>query len=606
MSDAKQPTTEEMYPSSYGEKWRAYRYFIAIMWRANPWLAASRMFLLLLNAILQPLGVYSFSLLISAIAAGNTDQAPWLIGFVIGIFAIQSIANGVTHSKLDDWFSKHTALMALEVILDHLSGLDPERLLKADVQRDLDFVREDLWRLNNLASHSERVLSSVFKLVGAIALSLVATWWVAVIIFFYAILESLVEGAESRNDIWDATWNSLDGRRVEYARYVFLAADEFRELRLLDAATRFVQGVKASGVRILSRFRRTAMTSAKRRSMLAIVHATVYGVVIFVLGWRTFGNPAGLATLYIAINLFSLMNDALSGLSSSFGRLYADLGVLTRVHHLLQIPKESDEGIRIPKAPLVVEFDRVSYRYPGATKDALHDTSLTIREGEHLAIVGENGAGKSTFLRLLSGLDRPTAGRILVNGKSLETYRKSEWRRAFHLMLQGARLYQDFIRENLTYGESTCRRGDTGLPLDESVVIAGADAVIRDVPSGLEAFIGDWAAPPGVQPTRVSGGQAQRLLIARTLIHGGRILGFDEPTSAMDARAEASFFERLHEAMKGRGLIFISHRFSTVRRASRILVFHSGTLTEEGTHEELLTRGGEYAKLYAEQAKWYV
>ncbi|MCC6563491.1 ATP-binding cassette domain-containing protein, partial [Candidatus Uhrbacteria bacterium] len=121
----------------------------------------------------------------------------------------------------------------------------------------------------------------------------------------------------------------------------------------------------------------------------------------------------------------------------------------------------------------------------------------------------------------------------------------------------------------------------------------------------LNAFIGDWVAPPGVVPAKVSGGQTQRLVIARTLIRGGRFIAFDEPTSAMDALAETAFFERLHESMGGKSIIYISHRFSTVRRASRILVFEKGKLSEDGSHEVLLAKNGKYAHLYQEQAKWY-
>ena len=146
------------------------------------------------------------------------------------------------------------------------------------------------------------------------------------------------------------------------------------------------------------------------------------------------------------------MGEALGGLSSSVSRISADLGILTRVNHLLELPVESEKGIAIPKGPMIVEFKNVSYRYPGTEAHALKNISLTFREGEHIAIVGENGAGKSTFLRLLSGLDRPTSGEILLNSASLDSYKRSEWRRAFHLMLQGAKLYQDFLRENLLYG----------------------------------------------------------------------------------------------------------------------------------------------------------
>jgi ATP-binding cassette subfamily B protein len=229
---------------------------------------------------------------------------------------------------------------------------------------------------------------------------------------------------------------------------------------------------------------------------------------------------------------------------------------------------------------------------------------MVFREGEHLAFVGENGAGKSTLLRLISGLIQPTKGRILHNGKPLTHYKPEAWREAMHLMLQDAKIYQDFVRDSLMYGAPDGQR-PLGLPLEQSVGISGADTVIDSLPERYKTFLGDWAAPPGITPHQVSGGQRQRLIIARTLIHGGRILGFDEPTSAMDANAEMKFFEKLHESSGDRGLIFISHRFSTVRRADRIFVFHDGRLSEQGSHAELMANNGKYAELYNQQAQWY-
>ncbi|MEK7655671.1 MAG: ABC transporter ATP-binding protein [Patescibacteria group bacterium] len=596
---------KELLNVPWREKWRAYKNFLRIIWRANPSLAAFRFAMLFFGAFLQPIEVYAFSLFISAIATGKSERAPSLIAIVAITYGLRVLINNITYSKIDGWFSRNAGLATQLHIFGHISRLDPEQLLKEDVRRDLDFVREDLWRLNNLPNHTEWFVRSCFKIVGAIGLAFAAPFWVTLVVLFHAVLEAVILGYESKKDIWISTWNSLDGRRVEYARYIFLSGDDFREIRLLGAAHRFIRNMRESCVRIIARFRTAALQSFGNRVFLSFVHAGAYAIVIVVLGSRAFSGPEALATLYVSVNLFGLMGEALGGLSSSVSRISADLGILTRVNHLLELPVESEKGIAIPKGPMIVEFKNVSYRYPGTEAHALKNISLTFREGEHIAIVGENGAGKSTFLRLLSGLDRPTSGEILLNGASLGSYKRSEWRRAFHLMLQGAKLYQDFLRENLLYGAPQTKWKKIAFPLEQSVHIAGAESVIREVPSGYETFLGDWAAPPDVIPHRVSGGQQQKLLIARTLVHGGRIVGFDEPTSAMDALAESGFFERLHESMAGRGLIFISHRFSTVRRANRILVFHEGRMSEEGTHDELVALGGKYSKLYAEQAKWY-
>ena len=602
---AKKSVDDKPLHFSTKEKFRAYTRFLGIIWRDNPWLTSFRFAMLFLGAFLQPAEVYFFALFITAIASGQTERAPFLIGVVIASYGLRHLVTEVTYSRIDDWFSRGASLASEQFIYHHLATLEPEALNKPEVRRSLDFVREDLWRLNRLADRTEWLLRSILKFMGTIALALVAPWWVTVVALVDAALQAINLGLESSKDVWASTWNSLDGRRLEYARYLLLKSDEFRELRLLGAEKTVLKKRDQARKNVLGRFRKIAMLSVRNRTVLSAVHIVAYATVIVILGKDAFAGPAALAALYVALNLFSLMGDALSGISGSLTSLWADLDILAYMNKLLNFKSERQTGTEIPSGPLTVEFQNVSYRYPGAKNFALRDVSLTIKENEHLAMVGENGAGKSTLLHLLSGLVQPTKGKILLNGKPLNACRPDAWREAFHLMMQDARLYQDFVRDNLLYGAPAGQRA-LGLPLELSVDIAGADTVIEALPEKYKTFLGDWAAPQGVTPHQVSGGQRQRLLIARTLIHGGRILGFDEPTSAMDANAEMKFFENLHKAAGKRGLIFISHRFSTVRRADRIFVFHDGQLSEQGSHEELMANNGKYAELYNQQAQWYV
>ncbi|MEK7473141.1 MAG: ABC transporter ATP-binding protein [Patescibacteria group bacterium] len=592
-------------PIPMRERLSAYKAFLGIMWRANPWLAFLRATLIVIAAILQPVQVYVFALVIDAIGRGDLEAAPLLIGLTIGAYAVHRIANDIVHSWLDAWFTRSVLLRASDELFAHLARLPPEALIHPDVRRDIDFAREDLWRINSLPQWTEQFFRSIIQIFGAFALSFLAPWWVLGLVLGTALLQAWNAQGESRRDVWSATWNSYDGRRLEYTRYLFLTGDDFRELHLLGATGRVLKSFHEAANRILTRFRRVGIKSATSRGGLAVLQAFAYATIMIVLAPSAFADPSRLATLYISLNLFGLLGDSLGQLATAFGNLVADLTILARIRNLLTLPIESDAGISMPAKPLVIEFRDVSYRYRGAKKDAISHLHVTIREHEHLAVVGENGAGKSTFLRLLAGLDVPTGGAIFVNGKPLTAYKKSEWRRSFHLMLQDAKLFQDYLGDNLLYGQGSGKWRSAGLPLKRGLEVAGADAVVSEVPSGLGAFIGDWVAPPGVIPAKVSGGQTQRLLIARTLIRGGRILAFDEPTSAMDALAETAFFDRLHEVMQGKGIIYISHRFSTVRRANRILVFDNGRLIDDGSHDELLAKEGTYSKLYLEQAKWY-
>lgn len=584
------------------EKFRAYTRFLKIIWEFNKPLAVFRFTLIFLGAFLQPLEVYFFSLFIAAIAASKTETALTLLIVVIIAYGIRRFVNELTYSQSDDWFMRVATAASQQKIWESVARLKPEALNEPEVRRSLDFVREDLWRLNRLAGNSEWFLRSVLKFVGAAGLAIIAPWWITVLVLIDALLQAINLWKESNSDIWTSTWNSIDGRRIEYTRYVFLDIRQFLQLKLLGGEKSFLRKFIAANRNILERFRKIAMQSMLNRGIISIFHIGAYSAVIIIMGQQALQDPNQLAILFIALNLFGLMGEALNGISGSVTKVLADMQILAYVNRLMEKEPEKVTGARIPANKLKIELIDVNYKYPNSNKYALKNINLVIQEGEHLAIVGENGAGKTTFFRLLSGLDKPTSGHILLNGKSLSDYSPIEWRRTFHLMLQDAELYQDFVKDNLYYGTE---KSQENFSYKSSLHITGSDVVINALPAKEKTFIGNWAAPPGITTQLVSGGQAQRLLISRTLIHGGRIIGFDEPTSAMDANAEMRFFERMLQASGSRGLIFISHRFSTVRRAERIIVFNQGRIIEQGPHADLIALKGKYAELYNEQAKWY-
>ncbi|MBU2566292.1 ABC transporter ATP-binding protein/permease [Patescibacteria group bacterium] len=585
------------------EKFRAYTRFLKIIWQYNKPLTLFRIIIIILGAFLQPLEVYFFSLFIAAIADGSTDKALTLLIVVIISYGFRRLIGELTWSQADDWFMKVATAATQQKIWESVARLKPEALNEAEVRRSLDFVREDLWRLNRLTGNSEWFLRSNLKFIAAIGLAMVAPWWISVIVLADAILQAINLRSESKNDIWTATWNTLDGRRIEYTRYVFLDLQSYLQLRLLGGEKSFLKKFITANKKIISRFRKVALKSIRNRTVLTIFHVAAYSIVIIIMGQKALANPEDLAILYIALNLFGLMGEALNGISGSITSVWSDMQILAYINRLMDKTPEKTTGRQIPQEKLIIEFKNVNFKYKGSEKFALKNINLKISEGEHLAIVGENGAGKTTFLRLLSGLDKPTSGKILINNHPLEDYIPAKWRSAFHLMLQDAILFQDFVKDNIYYG--TDSKKDEDFSYKKALHIAGSDVVIDSLPEKDKTFLGSWASPPGIIPHQVSGGQTQRILISRTLLHGGRIIGFDEPTSAMDANAEMRFFERMLKASGSRGLIFISHRFSTVRRAERIIVFDKGQLQDQGTHEELVNKKGKYAALYNEQAKWY-
>jgi len=243
----------------------------------------------------------------------------------------------------------------------------------------------------------------------------------------------------------------------------------------------------------------------------------------------------------------------------------------------------------------------VGFRYPGREEWALRDVDLFIPEGQSIALVGHNGAGKTTIIKLLAGLYEPTEGRVFLDGRDLHDWDLAALRRRIGVIFQDFNRYQLSLRENVGFGDS--RRLEDIALVDSAVTQGGADAVVTSLPAGLETGLGHWFKG-GVE---LSGGQWQKVALARAFMRSeADILVLDEPTAALDAEAEHAVFERFRALTQGRTTVLISHRFPTVRMADRILVLDAGKIVEDGTHDALVAADARYAHMFALQARGYL
>ena len=332
-------------------------------------------------------------------------------------------------------------------------------------------------------------------------------------------------------------------------------------------------------------------------SQLVIAFAIVYFTMQVVKGNLLIG------TLTFILASIGDLRQSLSGLFSNLGRQYQDSLFVTDIFKFLNLKpiiKKPEKGIVLDsKQTPEIAFEHVTFSYPGTKKTVLKDFSLKIAPGEKIALVGVNGAGKTTFVKLLCRFYDPDEGKITIDGHDLKEIDLESWYNQFGAIFQDYARYHFIVKEAIAVGRIGV--ASSLEKVKEAAKASEADTFIEEWEKKYEQMLGkEFTA--GTEP---SIGQWQKLALARTFYRDPRILILDEPTSSIDAEAEAKIFEKLELLPKDRTVILISHRFSTVRQADKIGVVEEGGLKELGIHEDLLKLNGTYANLFTLQAKGY-
>jgi ATP-binding cassette subfamily B protein len=249
--------------------------------------------------------------------------------------------------------------------------------------------------------------------------------------------------------------------------------------------------------------------------------------------------------------------------------------------------------------PPLIEFNHVDFSYPHSKKKILQDFSLQIYPGEKVAFVGENGAGKSTIIRLLTRFYDVTNGELLLDGKNIKDLDTQAWYKKIGVLFQDFGRYEHSVKENIYFGDVT--KPVDGESIHVAATLSGAKEFIQKFDAGYDQMLGKTFE----KGEEISTGQWQKIALARAFFRNAPILVLDEPTASIDAKAESEIFERVEKLSKDKTVIIISHRFSTVRNADRIFVIDNGKIIETGNHEKLMKLDGQYAKLFTLQAKGY-
>lgn len=322
--------------------------------------------------------------------------------------------------------------------------------------------------------------------------------------------------------------------------------------------------------------------------------------VIYSLFIQVLNNELQIGSFVFAISVITTFSSGLISMFSNISAVYPDYKYTKDFFHFLTIkPVIKNDGVRkITNTPPVIEFKNICFKYPGTDKYVLKDFNITIDQGDKLAVIGLNGAGKTTFVKLLCRFYDPTEGEILFNGINLKEYDLEDWYKHLGVLFQEYGKYDIPIDELISLGRYTGKVDQK--KLKHSLVMGEAEFV-KSLPQKEKTQLGKQYTD-GVD---ISVGQWQKLAIARMFYRDPAVLILDEPTSSIDAEAEAKIFETLEKLSKDKTVVMISHRFSTVRNANKICVIKDAKLHEYGTHEELMANNDEYARLFTLQAEGY-
>jgi ATP-binding cassette subfamily B protein len=587
---------------------RNLRLGLALAWAASPRSLVRYTLLGMFNAAMPAITVYLGALLVNRIAEAKLHslQLRDLLPIVAGLWLATAIqrAIGAYMGYGRNLFVRRVQLEAERRLLAQAARVDIGHFDNSDWHDRLARAKRDVsWRPGDL-TWSVLGLSSNLVTILLMATLLASLHYVLVVLALAAAVLSLVLERQVTSRLYEFFYRETpEEREREYMGDLLAQPRTTKEIRAYVLAD-YLLGRHQRLSEDLFRLREQMYRSATRVSMLTgLVSGTTLALAyLFVAAQGVAGaiDPGGVV---LVIGAFTSVAGTLGNISSTFVAVDQHTTFLDDYFSFLAI----EPLVPIPHSPQLVptrltggiEFDHVTFSYPGGTGPAVANLNLNIRSGELIALVGENGAGKSTLVKLLLRFYDPDEGSLRIGGIDLKDVDPQTLRSRIGVLFQDYASYELTVRENVVMG-----RPD-GQVDDERVMEALRDArsewLLRKMPKGLDAKVGRLFEGGH----DLSGGEWQRLALARIMYRDADIWILDEPTSSLDPEAEAGIFAELKENLRGRIGIVISHRFSTVRIADRIAVIADGRVSELGTHDELLVAGGRYSQLFELQASAY-
>ena len=583
--------------------------FFRLIWKTSPSLAFANVVLRLLKAAIPLAVLYVGKEIIDEILRlieiGDQQMSYlWLmLGLELGLAVLSEIMNrliALLDSLLGDLVANETSVE----LIRHAARLDLFQFEHPAFYDKLERARRQTTGrtvlMSQVLTQMQNIITILFLGAGLVAFN---PWLIVILIL--AVIPSFLGETHFTQRSYSLTRSWTPERReLDYLRYIGASDQMAKEVKIFGLDDFVANRFEELSIQYYKANRSLAIKRAAVGTLLSsLATLAYYGAYLFII-IQTVGGIITVGTLTFLAGSFSRMRSMLQAVMNNFSRIAGSALYLQDLFDFFEIKPSitsPEQPIAFPKTiQSGIKFENVSFRYPNSDQFAIKNLSFHLNAGEKLALVGENGAGKTTLVKLLARLYEPTEGRILVDGVDIRDISLGELRNQIGI------IFQDYIRFQLKASENIAIGNIKALEKDNRIKEAAqkslADTVVETLPDKYEQMLGKRF----MNGIELSGGQWQKIALARAYMRDAQLLILDEPTSALDARAEHEVFLRFAELIEGKMAVLISHRFSTVRMADRILFLENGALLELGSHKELLEKDGKYAELFRLQAQGYL
>lgn len=582
---------------------------LGLLWSIDKWLLLANAFAVTIPALIPFAFAYIFKLVIdqvvSSVSTGSIDINKFSLLFAAGfaVYIIQSLA-----FSLQDYLNRllytKIPISLYQIVLSKVSKLDMAYFEDSEFKNTLEKVSDAYsWRPLNLMEFLLFGFQSLVQIVAAIFVLATLAPVLIVVIMIVALPELISRIKESQLSwgIWDA--KSSHRKKFWYISSLLQERDSVKEMKLFQLPQVFLSEIKELQEDIYQDNKKLATKYLGINSVFNILGGITFIAILLFIVFQAVAKRITVGDISYFTTVITNLQSGVGGLFRNLVKIFSESLYTASIFEVLDAPpklkhKENPKRINF-KMPPIIEFRNVTFAYPGSTDNILKNFNLIIKPSEKIALVGENGSGKTTIIKLLCRLYDVDKGELLINGQNIKDIDLNDWYKALGVLFQDFVRYEYTAKENIRFGKAE-EKGNIK-KIIEAAISSGADPLIKKLEHGYEQMLGRTFAG-GIE---LSIGQWQKIALARGFFRSAPVLILDEPTAAIDAKAESEIFNRVEKLSRDKTVIIISHRFSTVRNADKIYVIDSGKIIESGNHKRLMDMNGQYASLFNLQAKGY-